>query len=76
MYFNGADSHHRPATPERRGMGLFRRQKKIEHEGEECPRCGERIAEGADECAMCGLDLKPFLPAVARHQWKTPPRAS
>jgi ribosomal protein L37E len=41
-------------------MGLFRRKKTTEDDRERCPRCGEPVPERADECAMCGLDLKPF----------------
>ena len=41
-------------------MGLFRRKAMIEDEAERCPRCAERVPEGADECAMCGMDLRPL----------------
>ncbi len=41
-------------------MGLFRRKAIIEDEGERCPRCAERVPDGASECAMCGVDLRPL----------------
>jgi hypothetical protein len=41
-------------------MGLFRRKVTIEDEGERCPRCAERVPDGASECAMCGVDLRPL----------------
>jgi hypothetical protein len=41
-------------------MRLFRRKAITEHEGERCPRCRERVPEGADECLMCGVDLRPL----------------
>lgn len=44
-------------------MGLFRRKVTIEDEGERCPRCAERVPEGASECAMCGVDLRPLRSA-------------
>jgi hypothetical protein len=41
-------------------MRLFRRKAMIQDEGERCPRCAERVPEGANECAMCGVDLRPL----------------
>jgi hypothetical protein len=43
-------------------MGLFRRKPKVEPEPERCPLCSERVPDGADECAMCGADLKALRP--------------
>jgi hypothetical protein len=43
-------------------MGLFRRKATSESEGERCPRCRERVPDGADECVMCGADLRPLRP--------------
>ena len=45
-------------------MGLFRRKPKVEAEPEpeRCPLCNERVPDGADECAMCGADLKALRP--------------
>ena len=37
---------------------MFRRNPKVEVESERCPLCAERVPDGADECAMCGADLK------------------
>jgi hypothetical protein len=41
-------------------MGLFRR-KDVEPEPERCPLCTERVPDGAQECAMCGADLRTLL---------------
>ena len=43
-------------------MGLFRRSSELEVEPERCPICTERVPEGAQECAMCGADLRSLLP--------------
>lgn len=43
---------------ERSDVGLFRRKPKIEEEPERCPVCTERVPDDADECAMCGADLR------------------
>jgi hypothetical protein len=39
-------------------MGLFRRKTDAEAEPERCPICTERVPDGAQECAMCGADLR------------------
>jgi hypothetical protein len=39
-------------------MGLFGRRKKVEEESARCPLCRECVPDGADECRMCGADLK------------------
>ena len=49
-------------------MGLFRRKQKIEEEPERCPVCTERLPDDADECAMCGADLKSLLPPFERRR--------
>ena len=46
-------------------MGLFRRKAIVEDEGERCPRCIERVPEGASECAMCEADLRPLRSLAA-----------
>ena len=46
-------------------MGLFRR-KNDEVEPERCPLCRERVPEDADECAMCGADLRSLRPRSER----------
>jgi hypothetical protein len=51
---------------ERRGMALFRRKATVEVEPERCPVCRERLPDDAEECAMCGTDLKPLRPWVER----------
>ena len=43
-------------------MGLFRGKPKVEAEPERCPLCAERVPDGADECDMCGADLKALRP--------------
>ena len=40
---------------------LGRKQNNDQHE-ERCPHCSERIPEGALECMMCGVDLRPLQP--------------
>jgi hypothetical protein len=41
-------------------VGLFRRkQAGLEDDSERCPRCRERVPDGAVECMMCGLALAP-----------------
>ena len=40
-------------------MGLFRRKHLTEEDNERCPRCRERVPEGAAACMMCGLALDP-----------------
>ena len=41
-------------------MRLLRRKATVEDEPERCPLCRERLPDNADECAMCGADLKPL----------------
>ncbi len=47
-------------------MGLFRRKATIEDDRERCPQCLERVPEGADACAMCGVDLRPLRSTAAQ----------
>lgn len=47
-------------------MRLFRRRRIDEPEGTRCPQCGERVPDGADQCMMCGADLRPLQPAAER----------
>ncbi len=47
-------------------MGLFRRKATTEDEPERCPVCRERLPANADECAMCGADLKPLRGSFER----------
>jgi ribosomal protein L37E len=60
MYFIYAGNDDASSNQKEGAMGLFRRKKTTEDDRERCPRCGEPVPERADECAMCGLDLKPF----------------
>jgi hypothetical protein len=41
-------------------MGLFRKKRPEWDDDERCPRCRERLPEGAAECMMCGLALAPL----------------
>jgi hypothetical protein len=43
-------------------VGLFNRKSNAEVEPERCPLCTERVPEGAQQCAMCGADLRTLLP--------------
>jgi hypothetical protein len=45
-------------------MGLFRRNPKVEDEPERCPVCCERLPDDADQCRMCGADLRALRPAT------------
>jgi len=47
-------------------MGLFRRKANDEPEPERCPMCSECVPEGADECNMCGADLRALRPSSGR----------
>ena len=49
-------------------MGLFRRKANDEPEPERCPLCSERVPEEADECNMCGADLRALRPSSGRAQ--------
>jgi hypothetical protein len=40
-------------------MGIFRRKTSGHDDAERCPRCRERLPDGAVECMMCGLALEP-----------------
>jgi hypothetical protein len=41
-------------------MGFFRRKTSGEDDAERCPRCQERLPDGAVECMMCGAALEPL----------------
>jgi hypothetical protein len=53
-------------------MRLFRRKATSEDEGERCPRCSERVPEGANECYMCGANLRALRPLTPEREVKTP----
>jgi len=63
-------------------MALFRRKATVEDEPERRPVCRERLPGDADECGMCGADLRPLRPwlerrvgePVERDQGTTAPR--
>jgi hypothetical protein len=41
-------------------MGLFGRKRRHDEADERCPHCSEPLPEGAVECMMCGIDLRPL----------------
>ena len=57
-------------------MGLFRRNTTMEAEPERCPLCRERVPDDADECAMCGADLRPLRPSLERMGVESRPNRS
>ena len=57
-------------------MGLFRSKTTIEAEPERCPLCRERIPDDANECAMCGADLRPLRPSLERMGVESRPNRS
>jgi hypothetical protein len=49
-------------------MGLFRKRAKGGDQAERCPRCRERLPDGATACMMCGVALEPLLDAVRNEE--------
>lgn len=43
-------------------MRFFRSKANVEVEPERCPVCTERVPEHAEQCAMCGADLRSLRP--------------
>ena len=43
-------------------MRFFRSKTDVEVEPERCPVCRERVPEHADQCGMCGADLRALRP--------------
>jgi hypothetical protein len=41
-------------------MGFFPRKASRDEDAERCPRCRERLPDGAVECMMCGAALEPL----------------
>lgn len=41
-------------------MRLFGRKQDDDEVEERCPQCSEPVPDGAVECMMCGVDLRPF----------------
>ena len=41
-------------------MGIFRRKTSGDDDAERCPRCRERLPDGAVKCMMCGVALEPL----------------
>jgi hypothetical protein len=50
-------------------MRFFQR-KRSDDDTERCPRCRELVPEGAAECMMCGLPLKPFRATLSAEEPK------
>ncbi len=46
-------------------MRLFQRKPSTDDQADRCPRCRERVPDGAAECMMCGLALEPLRSAPA-----------
>jgi hypothetical protein len=57
-------------------MRVFRRRQSADEVEERCPHCNEPVPEGAMECMMCGVDLRPLREAGSRDhlQGTTSPR--
>ena len=51
-------------------MGLFRSKRVDENETERCPRCRERLPDGATACMMCGVALEPLLGELRNEEEK------
>ena len=49
-------------------MGLLRRKSNVDPEPERCPLCTERVPHEAQECAMCGADLRALLPSLRERE--------
>ena len=52
-------------------MRLFKKKRPDWDEGERCPRCRERLPEGAAECMMCGVALAPLRGGPGQAQRET-----
>jgi zinc ribbon protein len=46
-------------------MRLLGRKRNDDEVEERCPQCGEPAPEGAVECMMCGVDLRPYREAAS-----------
>jgi hypothetical protein len=51
-------------------MGLFRKRAKGDDAAERCPRCRERLPDGATACMMCGVALEPLLGELRNEEEK------
>jgi hypothetical protein len=52
-------------------MGFFRRKTSSVDDAERCPRCQERLPDGAVECMMCGVALEPLRGVPRTYEAKT-----
>jgi hypothetical protein len=52
-------------------VGFFRR-KTSGDDAERCPRCQERLPDGAVECMMCGVALEPLRGVPRTDEAKAP----
>jgi hypothetical protein len=63
-------------TPDTGGpMRLIGRKRSDEVVEERCPHCSEPVPEGAEECMMCGEDLKPLRGATGSREDEPPANA-
>jgi hypothetical protein len=53
-------------------MRLFGRKPSDDEVEDRCPHCGERVPEGAAQCMMCGVDLRPFRGSSDSRELRTP----
>jgi hypothetical protein len=53
-------------------MRLFRRKTTDDELEERCPQCGEPVPDGAAECMMCGVDLRPFRTTADSQELRAP----
>jgi hypothetical protein len=51
-------------------MGLFRTKRVDENEADRCPRCRERLPDGATACMMCGVALEPLRGGLRNEEAK------
>jgi hypothetical protein len=57
-------------------MRLFRRKPADNEVEERCPQCGEPVPDGAAQCMMCGVDLRPFRGTPGTQEFSTPETSS
>jgi hypothetical protein len=53
-------------------MRLFGRKPLDDEVEERCPHCGEPVPDGAAQCMMCGVDLRPFRETPGSEELKSP----
>ena len=53
-------------------MRLFRRKPTDDEVEVRCPQCGEPVPDGAAQCMMCGVDLRPFRETPGGEELESP----